>query len=61
MKTYKLTIFEKSGEKLLDQLFKAASDKAAKEHGQQLIQAHAGEEKTYRCTSSDGRLLLFHI
>lgn len=57
---YKLTVFEKNGKKLLDQSFEADSDEAAKTHSFELIQKLAGEDKTYRCTSSDGRLLLFH-
>lgn len=58
--TYKLTIFAKNGEKLFDYSFEADSDQEAKKRGAQLVQEQASEEKTYRCTSSDGKLLLFH-
>ncbi|MET1029457.1 YhzD family protein [Domibacillus tundrae] len=61
MKTYTLTIFEKNGEKLLDQSFEALSDEEAKSRGSQLLQEHGSEEKTHRCTSPEGKLLLFHI
>jgi hypothetical protein len=60
LKTYKLTVFEKNGQKLLDQSFEAFSDEEAKSRGSQLLQEHACEEKTYRCTSLEGKLLLFH-
>ncbi|WP_046175418.1 YhzD family protein [Domibacillus indicus] len=60
MKTYRLTIFEKDGAKKLDHSFEAGSDEEAKTYGLQLLQKQASEEKIYRCTSSEGKLLLFH-
>lgn len=60
MRTYKLTIFEKNGDKQLDQSFTALTDEEAKTVGQRLLQEHTSEEKTYRCTSPEGKLLLFH-
>ena len=60
MKTYTLTIFEKNGKKSLDQFFEAESDEEAKSLGLQLLQEHASEDKTHRCTSPEGKLLLFH-
>lgn len=59
-RTYKLTVFEPSGEKLLDESFTAANDDLAKKLGQQLLQEKNFEHKTHRCTSSAGKLLLFH-
>ncbi|MEK4030958.1 MULTISPECIES: YhzD family protein [Bacillaceae] len=58
---YKLTVFEKNGEKLLDQSFEAQNDEEAKERGQQLLQQHAYEDYTHRCTSPFGKLVLFHV
>ncbi|OLN23794.1 hypothetical protein BTO30_02285 [Domibacillus antri] len=60
MKTYKLTVFEKDGEKLLDVSFESTTDEQAKERGAQLLHEHAYERKTHRCTSPEGKLLLFH-
>ncbi|KAB2337119.1 hypothetical protein F7731_05700 [Cytobacillus depressus] len=59
MKTYKLTVFEKSGEKLLDEAFQAGDDAAAKGSGKQMLTDKGYEEKTYRCTSPAGKLILF--
>lgn len=60
MKTYKLTAFESHGEKILDEAFQAEHDDAAKEHGEKLLAEKNLLEKTYRCTSPSGKLLLFH-
>jgi hypothetical protein len=60
MKTYKLTAFEANGEKLLDEAFQAENDEAAKEVGFKLLSEKSLTEKTHRCTSSNGKLLLFH-
>ncbi|MFJ7728025.1 YhzD family protein [Neobacillus sp. NPDC097160] len=60
MKSYKLTAFEANGEKLLDETFQAENDDAAKQQGEQLLSEKNLLEKTHRCTSSSGKLLLFH-
>ncbi|GMB08803.1 YhzD-like protein [Thermolongibacillus altinsuensis] len=60
MKTYTLTVFEKTGEKLLEETFTAASDEEAKKIGEQKLKEKHYEEKTHRCTSSSGKLILFH-
>jgi len=60
MKNYKLTAFEANGEKLLDETFEAENDDAAKKHGEQLLLEKNLLEKTHRCTSPSGKLLLFH-
>ena len=59
-KIYKLTVFEPSGEKILDDSFTAESDKEAKEIGEKLLIEKNYYEFTHRCTSSEGKLLLFH-
>lgn len=60
MKTYKLTAFEANGEKILDKSFEAINDDAAKELGEKLLAEKNLIEKSHRCTSSSGKLLLFH-
>ncbi|WP_026566056.1 YhzD family protein [Bacillus sp. UNC41MFS5] len=60
MKTYKLTAFESTGEKILDESFQAEHDDAAKELGQKLLAEKNLLERTHRCSSPSGKLLLFH-
>ncbi|MFL6558298.1 MAG: YhzD family protein [Bacillus sp. (in: firmicutes)] len=60
MKTYKITVFESNGEKLLDESFQAEHDEAAKELGEKLLAKKNLLERTHRCTSPSGKLLLFH-
>ncbi|MEO2077452.1 MAG: YhzD family protein [Bacillus sp. (in: firmicutes)] len=60
MKTYKLTAFEANGEKILDEAIQAENDTAAKEQGEKLLSEKNLLEKTHRCTSPSGKLLLFH-
>jgi len=60
MNTYKLTVFETSGEKILDESFQAEHDDAAKEIGEKLLAEKKLLERTHRCTSPSGKLLLFH-
>ncbi|WP_053368774.1 YhzD family protein [Bacillus sp. FJAT-27245] len=60
MKTYKLTAFERDGEKLLDETFQAENDNAAKEIGRKALEDKGLMEKSHRCTSPAGKLLLFH-
>ncbi|MDF2856872.1 MAG: hypothetical protein K0Q87_2723 [Neobacillus sp.] len=60
MKTYKLTAFEATGEKIVDESFQAENDHAAKEVGEKLLAEKDLLQKTYRCTSPSGKLLLFH-
>lgn len=60
MKSFKITVFEKNGEKLLDETFQANTDTEAKEIGEKLLREKGFEEKTHRCTSPEGKLILFH-
>jgi hypothetical protein len=60
MNTYKLTAFEANGEKILDEAFQAENDDAAKVQGEKLLSEKNLLEKTHRCTSPSGKLLLFH-
>lgn len=60
MKSYYITVFEKNGKLLEEKSFEAASDDEAKNEAFNFL-THAGySEKTYRCVSSDAKLLLFH-
>ncbi|MBE3570282.1 MAG: hypothetical protein IMW92_09285 [Bacillales bacterium] len=60
MKEYTLTVFQKNGEKLLDDTFEAANDYEAKEKGSQILKEKGFTDYTHRCTSPAGKLLLFH-
>lgn len=57
---YKLTVFESNGEKLLDESFTAENNKLAKEIGHKMLAEKNFLEKTHRCTSPQGSLVLFH-
>lgn len=60
MLVYTLTVFEKSGEKLLDESFEAANEKEAKKIGMERLIEKNFHEKTHRCVTSKGKLILFH-
>lgn len=60
MPNYKITAFEANGEKLLDESFEAANDNEAKKLGESLLKEKGAIDKTHRCTSPAGKLLLFH-
>ncbi|MCA1030868.1 hypothetical protein LCL95_07540 [Bacillus timonensis] len=60
MHTYTLTVFDTSGEKLLDETFQAPTEKEAKQIGESKLKEMNFEEKTHRCTSAAGKLILFH-
>lgn len=60
MKTYKLTVFEPNGEKVIDESFEAKDDIEAKQLGEKLLEEKNALEKTHRCTSPSGKLILFH-
>lgn len=60
MKTYVLTVFDKNGEKLLEERFDAENDQAAKQAGEAKLAENNYSEYTHRCVSPTGKLLLFH-
>ncbi|MUK90065.1 hypothetical protein GMD78_16965 [Ornithinibacillus sp. L9] len=60
MRTYVLTVFDKSGEKLLDESFEAKNDQEAKEVGSSKLAEKGYSEHTHRCVSPDAKLVLFH-
>jgi len=59
MRTYYLTVFEKDGNKLLDETFTATNDREAKKLGTNLLTEKGYIEYTHRCVSSEAKLLLF--
>jgi hypothetical protein len=59
MKVYVLTAFAKDGAKLLEESFEAMTEEEAKQRGEKILQQN-GVTHTYRCTSSSGKLILFH-
>ncbi|TQS76594.1 hypothetical protein DX933_00375 [Ornithinibacillus gellani] len=60
MKSYALTVFEKSGEKLLDETFHAPSDEEAKNIASARLQEEGFSDHTHRCVSPEAKLILFH-
>lgn len=58
--TYKLTAFDPNGHKLIDESFNANNEEEAKRQGEQLLKEKGLMDKTHRCTSSAGKLILFH-
>jgi hypothetical protein len=59
-RVYKLTVFDPSGEKLLDESFQAEDDNQAKKLGEDMLKEKHYDEQTHRCTSPAGKLILFH-
>lgn len=59
MGTYYLTVYDKSGEKLLDESFKAANEQEAKQIGESKLEEKDYLKKTHRCVNSSGKLVLF--
>ncbi|GGJ92340.1 hypothetical protein GCM10007063_13700 [Lentibacillus kapialis] len=60
MKTYFLTVFDKLGERLLNETFEASSNDEAKEIGTKRLDEEGYSEHTHRCVSPDAKLVLFH-
>lgn len=60
MQNYFLTVFSKSGQKLLDESFTATSDDEAKEIGKTRLVDEGYEHYTHRCVTADAKLILFH-
>lgn len=60
MRTYTLTVFDKTGETLLDESFTADTDEEAKKVGEEKLVARGFHEHTHRCVSPEAKLILFH-
>lgn len=60
MRTYVLTVFDKSGDKLLDESFTAENDNEAKNVGNARLADEGYSEHTHRCVSPEAKLVLFH-
>lgn len=59
MKIYKLTCFEATGEKIIDETIDAKNDMEAKNKAEVLLKEKELNKKTYRLVSPDGNLILF--
>jgi hypothetical protein len=60
MKTYVLTVFDKKGEKLMDESFEATNDQEAKRIGEERLAKEGYLEHTHRLVSPEAKLVLFH-
>lgn len=60
MKTYFLTVFDKSGKRLLNETFEASNNDEAKKIGQKRLDEEGYSEYTHRCVSPEAKLVLFH-
>ena len=60
MGEYFLTVFDKTGEKLLDEKFEAQNNEEAKAIGQKMLEENGYSEHTHRCVAPDAKLILFH-
>lgn len=60
MKSYALTVFSRSGDKLLDESFEAKNNEEAKKIGQARLADKGYSEHTHRCVSPEAKLVLFH-
>ncbi|MFD1739104.1 YhzD family protein [Bacillus salitolerans] len=60
MPIFTLTVFDKSGNKLVDENFEASSEAEAKTKGEQILTEKGFEEHTHRCVNASGKLILFH-
>ncbi|WP_066174224.1 YhzD family protein [Bacillus marinisedimentorum] len=60
MKTYTLTVFDDSGEKLLEETYEAPNDNDAKQIGENRIEDEGYDKRNYRVTSSAGELVAFN-
>lgn len=60
MTHYFLTVFDKTGEKLLDETFEASNHSEAKKIGQARLDEEGYSEYTHRCVSPEAKLVLFH-
>jgi len=60
MATFFLTAFNHSGEKLLDETVNADTEMEAKKLAEKILIEKDLINTTHRCTTSTGKLLLFH-
>lgn len=60
MKKFFLTVYDKTGENLVNDVFEAADESSAKEEGRKRLAEQNYTEYTNRLVNSSGKLLLFH-
>ena len=58
--SYVLTVFDKSGEKLLDEVIEATNDTEGRKKAEAILVEKNYTEHTHRFVSPDARLILFH-
>ncbi|MPQ25355.1 YhzD family protein [Bacillus paralicheniformis] len=59
MKSYYVTVFDTSGETLLNERFEAADDEEAKEKGRGMLKEKQLLEHTHRVVHSSGKIIVF--
>jgi len=60
MATFYLTAFNQKGEKLLNEVLNAETEKEALQLAEEILQEKELINTTHRCTTSTGKLILFH-
>lgn len=60
MRTYTLTVFQQTGETLMDESFQAKTDQEAQKIGKKKLKQQGFIDHTHRCVSPEAKLLLFH-
>lgn len=60
MQTFTLTVFDPTGQKLLDESFTAPNSAEAKKTSELRLMEDNYHNHTHRCVTSDGKLILFH-
>ncbi|MEC1261708.1 YhzD family protein [Bacillus swezeyi] len=60
MESYYVTVFDPSGETLLNERFEALNEEEAKEKGKHLMKEKQFSEHTHRVVHSSGKMIVFH-
>ena len=60
IRSYILTVFDRSGKKLMEESFEALNDDEARNIGQTRLKENEYSEHTHRCVSPEAKLILFH-
>lgn len=60
MADYFLTVFDPSGNTLINEQFEAEHEEAAKTHGEALLKEKELHSHTHRLVNAAGKLILFH-
>ncbi|AFI27623.1 hypothetical protein SC22_16215 [Bacillus sp. A053] len=60
MADYFLTVFDPSGNTLVNERFEAENEEAAKTHGEVILKEKELHSHTHRLVNAAGKLILFH-